>query len=122
MQILCCLFHAQGLLKMHVTYVILSLELIFFEFYYNYNTCNFLARSDTTMILQTGQEINEMDQSGFYTQGPTVFTGNMGGGKYIVQVNQSLSLTSALYKEQLTRIFTICDLHWRVYLNLTSFS
>ena len=38
------------------------------------------------MILQTGQEINELDQSGFFTQGPTVFTGNLGGSKYIVQV------------------------------------
>ena len=38
------------------------------------------------MILQTGQEINELDQSGFLTQGPTIFTGNIGGSKYIVQV------------------------------------
>lgn len=43
-------------------------------------------RADSTMILQTGQEINELDQSGFYTQGPTVYTGNLGGSKYIVQV------------------------------------
>ena len=40
------------------------------------------------MILQTGQEINELDQSGFYTQGPTVYTGNLGGSKYIVQVRR----------------------------------
>jgi cleavage and polyadenylation specificity factor subunit 1 len=38
------------------------------------------------MILQTGQEINELDQSGFYTEGPTVFTGNLCGTKYIAQV------------------------------------
>ena len=46
----------------------------------------FLCRSDSTMILQTGQEINELDQSGFYTNGPTIFTGNLGSSKYIVQV------------------------------------
>ena len=38
------------------------------------------------MILQTGQEINELDQSGFYTTGATIFTGNLGRSKYIVQV------------------------------------
>ena len=40
-----------------------------------------LSRSDqTTMVLQTGQEINELDkgQSGFITDGPTVFCGNLG--------------------------------------------
>ncbi len=47
------------------------------------------------MVLQTGQEINELDQSGFYTQGPTVFTGNIGGNKYIVQVFKNILLSSA---------------------------
>ena len=40
-----------------------------------------LSRSDeTTMVLQTGTEINELDrgQSGFITDGPTVFCGNIG--------------------------------------------
>jgi len=27
------------------------------------------------MILQTGEEINELDSSGFFTSGPTVFAG-----------------------------------------------
>lgn len=45
-----------------------------------------LSRADSTMVLQTGQEINELDNSGFFTQGPTIFTGNMGNNKYIVQV------------------------------------
>lgn len=39
-------------------------------------------------ILQTGQEINEVDQSGFSTQGSTVFAGNLGANRYIVQVTQ----------------------------------
>ncbi|CAB4055468.1 CPSF1 [Lepeophtheirus salmonis] len=45
-----------------------------------------LSRQDSTMILRTEQEINQLDQSGFYTEGPTIFTGNLGGNKYIVQV------------------------------------
>ena len=38
-------------------------------------------------ILQTGQEIMELDTSGFATQGPTIFAGNIGDGRYIVQVS-----------------------------------
>ena len=38
------------------------------------------------MVLQTGQEINELDSSGFWTSGPTVFAGNLGGRQYVVQV------------------------------------
>ena len=37
-------------------------------------------------VLQTGQEITELDGSGFATQVPTVFAGNVGRGKYILQV------------------------------------
>ncbi|KAM6350471.1 LOW QUALITY PROTEIN: cleavage and polyadenylation specificity factor subunit 1, partial [Podargus strigoides] len=46
-----------------------------------------LSREDSTMILQTGQEIMELDTSGFATQGPTVFAGNIGDNRYIVQVS-----------------------------------
>ncbi|XP_008551779.2 cleavage and polyadenylation specificity factor subunit 1 [Microplitis demolitor] len=46
-----------------------------------------LSNIDSTMILQTGQEINEVDQSGFSTQSTTVFAGNLGNNRYIVQVN-----------------------------------
>ena len=45
-----------------------------------------LSRIETTMVLQTGQEINELDQSGFYTEGPTVYCGNMGNNAFIIQV------------------------------------
>ena len=34
-----------------------------------------LSTADSTMILQTGEEINELDSSGFFTAGPTVFAG-----------------------------------------------
>ncbi|XP_066599377.1 cleavage and polyadenylation specificity factor subunit 1 [Prorops nasuta] len=47
-----------------------------------------LSQEDSTMVLQTGQEINEVDQSGFSTQGTTVFAGNLGANRYIVQVTQ----------------------------------
>ncbi|XP_041867877.1 cleavage and polyadenylation specificity factor subunit 1 isoform X1 [Melanotaenia boesemani] len=46
-----------------------------------------LSREDSTMILQTGQEIMELDTSGFATQGPTVFAGNIGENQYIIQVS-----------------------------------
>uniref|UniRef100_A0A1A8MHN9 Cleavage and polyadenylation specificity factor subunit 1 n=3 Tax=Nothobranchius pienaari TaxID=704102 RepID=A0A1A8MHN9_9TELE len=46
-----------------------------------------LSREDSTMILQTGQEIMELDNSGFATQGPTVFAGNIGDNQYIIQVS-----------------------------------
>lgn len=45
-----------------------------------------LSRSDSSMILQTDQEINELDHSGFSTQNPTVFAGNLGEGRYVLQV------------------------------------
>ena len=37
-------------------------------------------------MLQTGQEITELDSSGFVTSLPTVFAGNIGEKKYILQV------------------------------------
>ncbi len=43
-----------------------------------------------SQILQTGREINELDQSGFSTQGPTIFAGNLGSNKYILQVRNLL--------------------------------
>lgn len=47
-----------------------------------------LSRNDSTMVLQTAQEINELDQSGFCTTEPTVYSGNMGGNRFIVQVSK----------------------------------
>jgi cleavage and polyadenylation specificity factor subunit 1 len=37
-------------------------------------------------VLQTGDEINEIDNTGFATHIPTVYAGNLGNLKYIVQV------------------------------------
>nr|CAG4648139.1 EOG090X0AVX [Moina brachiata]SVE93186.1 EOG090X0AVX [Moina brachiata] len=45
-----------------------------------------LSRSDSTMILQTGQEINEVDQSEFIVMAPTILAANLGNNKLIVQV------------------------------------
>lgn len=47
-----------------------------------------LSRAESTMILQTGREINELDQSGFCKEEPTIYTGNLGDNKYIVQVRE----------------------------------
>lgn len=38
-------------------------------------------------VLKTGQEIMELDHSGFSTQGSTVYSGNIGNNSYIVQVS-----------------------------------
>ncbi|CAH1778692.1 unnamed protein product [Owenia fusiformis] len=48
-----------------------------------------LSREDSTMILQTGQEIMELENSGFNTISPTIFAGNLGNNKYILQVSPS---------------------------------
>ncbi|XP_063441861.1 cleavage and polyadenylation specificity factor subunit 1-like [Mytilus trossulus] len=48
-----------------------------------------LSREDSSMILQTGQEIMELDHSGFSTQTATIFAGNIGDDKYIIQVSPS---------------------------------
>ncbi|XP_061384693.1 cleavage and polyadenylation specificity factor subunit 1 [Danaus plexippus] len=45
-----------------------------------------LTQEDSSMILQTGQEINEVDNSGFMTSAPTVFAGNLGNNRFMVQV------------------------------------
>ncbi|KAM3957206.1 cleavage and polyadenylation specificity factor subunit 1 [Aphomia sociella] len=45
-----------------------------------------LTQEDSSMILQTGEEINEVDNSGFMTSAPTIFAGNLGNNKYMVQV------------------------------------
>ncbi|XP_071821020.1 cleavage and polyadenylation specificity factor subunit 1-like isoform X2 [Apostichopus japonicus] len=46
-----------------------------------------LSKEDTSMILRTGQEIAEVDESGFSTQASTVFAGNLGNNDHIVQVS-----------------------------------
>nr|CAD7266443.1 unnamed protein product [Timema shepardi] len=49
-----------------------------------------LSQHESTMILKTGQEINEVDHSGFSTQGPTVYAGNLGYNRFIIQVNYDM--------------------------------
>ena len=46
-----------------------------------------LSQTDSTMVLRTGQEITELDSSGFATQAPTIYAGNMADGRYIIQVS-----------------------------------
>ncbi|XP_068228833.1 cleavage and polyadenylation specificity factor subunit 1 [Palaemon carinicauda] len=45
-----------------------------------------LSRSDSSLILRTEEEINELEESGFNTTSKTVFAGNIGNNRYIVQV------------------------------------
>ncbi|KAG7154434.1 Cleavage and polyadenylation specificity factor subunit 1-like 2 [Homarus americanus] len=45
-----------------------------------------LTRPDTSLILRTEEEINELEESGFNTTSRTVFAGNVGNNRYIVQV------------------------------------
>lgn len=50
----------------------------------DFHTFMILTNADSTLILQTGQEINELDASGFATKEHTVFVCNM--GKFVIQV------------------------------------
>ena len=45
-----------------------------------------LTQEDSTTVFQISHEINELDQSGFITQSSTVFAGNLGENRYILQV------------------------------------
>ena len=49
-----------------------------------------LSTLESTMILQTGEEINELDSSGFFTSGPTVFAGTETKHFYILHSSQTL--------------------------------
>lgn len=50
----------------------------------DFHTFMILTNADSTLILQTEQEINELDSSGFATREPTVFVCNM--SKFVLQV------------------------------------
>lgn len=50
----------------------------------DFHTHMILTNADSTLVLQTGQEINELDSSGFATREHTVYVCNM--SKFVVQV------------------------------------
>ena len=52
-----------------------------------------LSRPDATMVLQTGEAINELDKSGFQTAERTVLAGNLGNRRFIVQVGSEPAAT-----------------------------
>lgn len=64
-----------------------------------------LSQEDSTMVLQTGREINELDSSGFTTHCPSVFAGNIGNNKYIVQVRSIFTNVFYLYQILLSTIY-----------------
>lgn len=66
-----------------------------------------LSQKDSTMILQTGQEINEVDHSGFNTQDQTIYAGNLANNKYIVQV-KNLCFHKIVFCK-LTKLFFCAD-------------
>lgn len=45
-----------------------------------------LSQRTSTLVLQTGEEINEIENTGFSCQQPTIFVGNLGQNRFIVQV------------------------------------
>ncbi|XP_035792501.1 cleavage and polyadenylation specificity factor subunit 1-like [Anopheles albimanus] len=45
-----------------------------------------LSQEGATMVLQTGEEINEIENTGFATDVPTIHVGNIGTNRFIVQV------------------------------------
>ncbi|XP_041783632.1 cleavage and polyadenylation specificity factor subunit 1 [Anopheles merus] len=45
-----------------------------------------LSQEGGTMVLQTGEEINEIENTGFATTVPTIHVGNIGTNRFIVQV------------------------------------
>lgn len=45
-----------------------------------------LTQRSSTLVLQTGEEINEIENTGFCCSQPTIFVGNLGQNRFIVQV------------------------------------
>lgn len=45
-----------------------------------------LTQRTSTMVLKTGEEITDIHNTGFACNMPTIFVGNLGGNRYIVQV------------------------------------
>lgn len=63
-----------------------------FELWLRFDFLQYLLNvyfSKNQQILETGQEMNELDHSGFSTQTTTIFAGNIGGDRYIVQVSDT---------------------------------
>ena len=67
-----------------------------------YHTYLILSQADSTMVLRTGQEITELDSSGFATETPTIMAGNMASGRYIMQVSCMCAHTHPCYANTTT--------------------
>ena len=75
-----------------------------------------LGREDSTMVLKTGQEIMEVDGSGFNTQNTTIFAGNLDNNRYIVQVTpnsvhllEGVNLIQNLFLESVDSLVVNCS-------------
>lgn len=49
-----------------------------------------LSQRSSTLVLQTGQEINEIENTGFTVNQPTIYVGNLGQQRFIVQVSRTI--------------------------------
>lgn len=52
----------------------------------NRHTFMILTQRTSTMVLRTGEEISDIHNTGFACNTPTIFVGNLGSNRYIVQV------------------------------------
>lgn len=55
----------------------------------DYLSLMIMNRLRSTVIIKTGSQIAQLDRTGFITKEATIFAGNLGGNKYIVQVSKS---------------------------------
>ncbi|XP_055372472.1 cleavage and polyadenylation specificity factor subunit 1 [Condylostylus longicornis] len=53
---------------------------------FNHHDFMILTQKNKTLVLQTGNEINEIEHTGFCTDLPTIYVGNLGNNRFIVQV------------------------------------
>ena len=69
-----------------------------------YHSYIIISRNDSTMIFQSGTEINELDSSGFSSQSKTLLAANIGNNRFIVQVtpNQARLLEGRKHIHSLT--------------------
>ena len=56
-----------------------------------------LSREESAFILKTEEEISELEDSGFNTTDKTIFAGNIGNDKFIVQVSNILMSLNKMF-------------------------
>ncbi|XP_037944960.1 cleavage and polyadenylation specificity factor subunit 1 [Teleopsis dalmanni] len=54
--------------------------------YFDHHDFMILSQKSSTLVLQTGEEINEIENTGFTCNQATIFVGNLGQNRFIIQV------------------------------------